>query len=548
MAQHVHANVEGIEKGIIAETIVYVQKIIGYVRPTAELFVAIDGPPPRAKMAQQRKRRFVGAWREDLLEQSRRGAGSHGGGGQPQWDRNAITPGTAFMAVLSASLRTFLADWHRAHPEVRVTFLDSDSPGEGEAKIYHHLKAERGGADPAGAGGADVVYGLDADLIMLSLIAHADGASRPIYLLREPAEFSGGQQKTRGGQHHRMPPPPPFMYFDTGALATVLASQLNIPVRDYVVLCFLLGNDFLPPLSYLKINNDGIDTLITHYRQVRGQFFSNGETLVVEQQDNVLLNYPFLLALVDRLKNEEDRGLAEADATYYDFVPRQRFPATHQVALKDPALMSAWLDNYPSVHKFPRSLVRPNTMGWRPRYYFHMFNGMTEGKDVDGVCANYLEGIQWTFDYYFSFDAGATAWGWYYKHEYSPTALDLYNHLATRLATAPDHARLRDSLRAETRDPARYDPFDPTAADATRLQLLMVLPPSSFHLLPDALRTVASDVALGCAHMYPTGFSLTSYLKKFLWECHPVLPLVDMDRLTRTMRECKEKNQFKNST
>jgi 5'-3' exonuclease len=487
-----------IEVDIIDKTIAYIDKIVAFARPTRTLFVAIDGPPPRAKMVQQRKRRFVSSWRNKLAPNV-----------ESIWDRNAITPGTRFMASLSTSLASHFEAYRDLHPQMEVHFHDSNDPGEGEAKIFRRIREETQRADVRQTNTADVVYGLDADLIMLSLIANAAGAPRPLYLLREPAEYDLKHTDQ------------PFMYFDTRSLATIMTNS-TIDVRDYVVLCFLMGNDFIPPLSYLKINNNGIDHVIKHYKAI--QALQSKRTLVVKGDDGALgIDYEFLLAIIERIKDEEDTSLAAGDAAYYAFVPH-RIPSA-QAAANDPNAAQTRIDNYPSCNKFP-NVIRPNTTGWRQRYYYNLFFKMNEAKDIDGVCANYLEGIQWTFDYYFG--GNDPSWGWYYKNEYSPTALDLFNHMIECSSQSP---RLASRARATSCDPMRYDPFEPArmrTEEATALQLLMVLPPESFHLLPNALRHAAVDESVGLMHMYPSSFYLTTYLKKFLWECHPMLPLVDM--------------------
>ena len=513
-----------LERDIIQRTVTYMHKIIDFVNPKDTLFVSIDGPPPRAKMVQQRKRRFISSWREEVTMQTTK-----------PWDRNAITPGTEFMAALGEALRTDL-DAFKLRSSMNVIFYDSNEPGEGEAKIFQHIGQHTGqhtvqhtgqhtGQHPAdtstsastSASAADVVYGLDADLIMLSLIACAKGASRSIYLLRETAEVLRNNEPQK---HTRQD----FMYFDTFSLANIIA-KTGIDVRDYVVLCFLLGNDFVPPLSYLKINNNGIDVLIQHYQAVLNRFDKTQRLVMGEE-----INFTFLLAIIERLKDEEDVCLALADKAYYAFTPHH-VPSI-QAASMDPKASQLRMDNYPSIHKFS-DVIRPNTTGWRPRYYYHLFYKMTDAKDIDAVCANYLEGIQWTFDYYFRQSRPTTslAWGWYYRFEYSPTSLDMYNYVVQSIVQDGTQSGLAQRLRDAVQDVQRYDVYDPLTIDRNELvlvQLMMVLPPASFHLLPRSLRSGCSDPAYGLVHMYPTSFALTTYLKKFMWECHPTLPLVDM--------------------
>ena len=69
----------------------YLDRLVLAARPSKLLFLALDGVAPRAKMNQQRSRRFVAA--------ADREAG--------KWDYNAITPGTEFQAMLARHLRFY---------------------------------------------------------------------------------------------------------------------------------------------------------------------------------------------------------------------------------------------------------------------------------------------------------------------------------------------------------------------------------------------------------------------------------------------------------
>ena len=77
----------------------YVDRIVKHiVRPQKVLFIAVDGVAPRAKLNQQRSRRFAAA------KESASSQGDEDGG----FDRNCITPGTAFMARIGDKLRGYI--------------------------------------------------------------------------------------------------------------------------------------------------------------------------------------------------------------------------------------------------------------------------------------------------------------------------------------------------------------------------------------------------------------------------------------------------------
>ncbi len=133
----------------------YVDRIFAAVRPRRLLFLAIDGVAPRAKMNQQRTRRFRSAGeareRHEIKMQTRQEMLELGLPVPPEeldkeWDSNVITPGTEFMVTLAQYLRFYMAhriNTSKAWQNVKVLFSDGSEPGEGEHKIMDFIRKER---------------------------------------------------------------------------------------------------------------------------------------------------------------------------------------------------------------------------------------------------------------------------------------------------------------------------------------------------------------------------------------------------------------------
>jgi 5'-3' exoribonuclease 1 len=137
------------------------------------LFMAIDGVAPRAKLNQQRSRRFASA--KDR-EEARTAAEQKGEvvDASATFDSNCITPGTPFMNRVSEHLRYFIRKKQAEDPlwrRLTVVFSGHEVPGEGEHKIMQRIREIREDAeyDP---NTSHCMYGQDADLIMLGLVSH----------------------------------------------------------------------------------------------------------------------------------------------------------------------------------------------------------------------------------------------------------------------------------------------------------------------------------------------------------------------------------------
>ena len=210
----------------------YLERVFGAVRPRRLLFMAIDGVAPRAKMNQQRARRFRAAQEaaekeeeEDRLreEWAREGRDVPPKPSKRPFDSNVITPGTPFMDRLALFLRAFVHYKLSTDPgwaSIQVILSDGSVPGEGEHKIMEHIRSQRRqpgyganarravhpmhvytrassrawpahGTPRYDANTRHAIHGLDADLIMLSLATHEPHFS----ILREyvgPAAGKGG--------------------------------------------------------------------------------------------------------------------------------------------------------------------------------------------------------------------------------------------------------------------------------------------------------------------------------------------------------------------
>ncbi|TKA78398.1 5'-3' exoribonuclease 2 [Cryomyces minteri] len=289
----------------------YTERVVKMVRPRKLMMIAVDGVAPRAKMNQQRSRRFRSAQeakqKDDDKEEHLKLLKAQGklseemdksGAIKKTWDSNAITPGTPFMEILAMSLRYWIAYKLNTDPaweKLKVIISDATVPGEGEHKIMEFIRSQRNSPEH-NPNTRHVIYGLDADLIMLGLGTHEphfrvlredvffqDSKPRTCHLCGQVGHMAAecrGEAKVKQGQFdekQNAAPLKPFIWLHVSILREYLAIELDVPslpfrfdleraLDDWVFMCFFVGNDFLPHLPSLDIREQGIDTLIAIWR------------------------------------------------------------------------------------------------------------------------------------------------------------------------------------------------------------------------------------------------------------------------------------------
>ena len=253
----------------------YIEHLFSKIKPKQLFFMAIDGVAPRAKMNQQRARRF----RTALDNEKARDKAIAEGAEMPQespFDSNCITPGTQFMARLTQQLKYFIhkkvtedADWQN----VEVVLSGHEVPGEGEHKIMEYIRQAKSqpNYDP---NMRHCLYGLDADLIMLGLLSH----DPHFCLLREEVTF-GRQSKVKSKElehqnFYLMHLCVVREYLEHEFQDLALDGALSFPydmeriIDDFILMCFFVGNDFLPNLPHLHINEGALALMFESYKQV----------------------------------------------------------------------------------------------------------------------------------------------------------------------------------------------------------------------------------------------------------------------------------------
>ena len=559
---------------MMSKVFAYLDHIFRMVRPRRLLYMAIDGVAPRAKMNQQRSRRFRSALEAEKLRAEAAAKGEPEASGDP-FDSNCITPGTPFMARLSEHLKFYVLKKQTEDPlwqRTTVILSGHEVRGEGEHKIMEHIRWARGepGWDP---NQTHCLYGLDADLIMLALVTH-----EPHFcLLREVVKFGAG---ANSGQPSREtlqnPTDDGFLLLHVGLLREYLDQEFrgiagDLPfeydceriVDDFVLLSMLVGNDFLPPLPTLDIAEGALNTLFATYRELLpslGGYISGdagGGTFDARRLETILEVMGEMEAKVlaersrDAAANEERRArdagggssrfggrdkrghaggrdkktASEADARF-----RKAMAALTNGADADDAVAAADAPDAPLEPEKDAEVSSgissdPTMMSAAKREMFEEGGGGIEGwkemyyREKLGLKVGEAPPLRELRQAYFEglswvlryYYRGVASWTWYYPFHYAPMASDLADGLG--------------ALTAQFDYGVPFRPFE---------QLLAVQPPQSAALLPEPFRWLMTAPHSPLASFFPDELKVDFEGKRNDWEGVVLLPFLD----ERMLKQC----------
>ncbi|KAA8915313.1 hypothetical protein TRICI_002542 [Trichomonascus ciferrii] len=262
----------------------YIEHLFDLIRPQKMFFMAIDGVAPRAKMNQQRSRRFRTALDAEKARKKALDQGLELPTDDP-FDSNAITPGTEFMAKLTSQLKYFInrkvsedATWQG----IDVILSGHEVPGEGEHKIMEQIRFDRARED-FDHNTRHCLYGLDADLIMLGLLSHDPHFA----LLREEVTFGRRDKKQKELTEQKffllhLSLVREYLELEFGDVKDEISFDFDFErvLDDFILINYFVGNDFLPELPSLLINEGALPTVFRTYKnalkQLDGYLTSKG--------------------------------------------------------------------------------------------------------------------------------------------------------------------------------------------------------------------------------------------------------------------------------
>jgi 5'-3' exonuclease len=444
------------------------------------VIIAFDGVAPIAKLEQQRTRRNKTVILQELENEIYKKEKTE------CFNKACITPGTKFMNDLNNYIKGYYNS-NKYNCE-KIIISGTDNFGEGEHKIFDFIRKNVEYHKRT----RTFIYGLDADLIILCL--NHLYISNDLYLFREKPEYDNKLNEIYKEEL--------CCFMKISELTEdIVNSMVNIneknynereKINDYILLSFLLGNDFLPHNPTINIRTYGLDILLNGYKEI----IKNNETII----ENGFINWKKLKKLFDLFCNNEKKYLIEEMKI---MKKQERQKNYNRENLTNEELNIKKLNNYPMYNRDSEYYINPLVEGWEERYYEELFYIYTEKNKIKEICKNYLEGLEWTLKYY---SKGCVNSVWKYDYHYPPLFSDLVKYMPI--------------FNVELIEENNYKINSIT-------QLCYVLPKTSLNLLPTKIKNYMLE-----NYNYDNCELIHIYCK-YLWEAHIDLEEIDIIELNK---------------
>lgn len=450
-----------------------------YVNPRKRFILCVDGIAGLGKMNQQRQRRFRAAKANHEMD----------------FDPNGFTPGTELMDYLTRYIDGYIKTMISTSPEwqeFEVVFSNEKVAGEGEHKIMQYIKKLDKPYE------SYCIYGLDADLIMLGMLLPVNHVcifremeydvfhvldielfqKALLKLLRWEKEEKSTSTNEKGE-----------MIVTTHKNAMFSSKRA---IFDFVLLCFLVGNDFLPTIPSMAILDGTIDIILKIYKDIGSKF--GHMTKVHPTTKKITFRMGALKHLLLELSKMEKTLLEKKYNEGQSFFP-------------DPLVMKN-LKIDTSTGKMDLDFE-----SYKRDYYRSKFN--LDISQIKSLVHLYLDGMTWVINYYVN---EIPDWLWFFKHLYAPFLSDMVQHMD-------------DYQEVEFPRSQPVDPF---------LQLLVVMPPACKNLLPCTFHHLFAENS-ELAEYYPNDFEIDVSGKRKDWEGIVVLPPISLDAFQKAYQNLKPK-------
>lgn len=423
-----------LEEELLDRINISAEQIIKKFKPNKNLIIAVDGVANAAKLSQQKGRRFKGAKENKNKFMP---AGSY-------------TPGTPIMVKIDKSIRKWLKTT-KCLPS-NTLYSSHLEPGEGEHKIFEFI---RQGKIVPSEKDINLVCGNDSDLIILTILSQIPNS----FIYRHDEKFG-------------------TKFYNIDRCREVIKNLMyykgcddRLIFKDFSLLIFFAGNDFLPQFPNVANSIDSFEIVLDVYKKNKLHLSTLDDKIIWK-------NY---LKLFQAINNNEENlyiyfGFDKLKYPYQELRDNIKLLDTTGYVVNetyDSSKHRAQFDYINFKKVWYNKQFKPHTDKLEK---LHKTKNYFNNNDIGDMCLNFLKTIQWNH-YYYTRGLNYVSDLHFFRYMYTPLTEDLEKYMIDNI----------DSLGNIYKDVIRKNKDERFNAIE---QLLMVIPPQSIDLIPANYRAL----------------------------------------------------------
>ena len=281
-------------------------------------------------------------------------------------------------------------------------------------------------------------------------------------------------------------------------------------INDIIFICYLFGNDFIPQSQIIDIHND-MNQLINKYINIKKMF--NGDYLI--NVDNI--NITFFIEYIKILSEYEVLlyNSGEYKKRLINFNNKNKRTLEVKTGYdKDKYMLENFIYNY--------IILPDNYDDYKYETYTYYTNTKCNHQElINNICKNYLDGLMWTFNYYFPTYKITNLWS--YQYPFSPFLTDIYKFIISN-----DY-----NINIFAEENKKYqDIINQNIKITPEQQLLCVIPYNELNNINSNLYNrikYINEFKL----ISPYKFKILKYNKQQLYKCKPNIPFINFNNIIK---------------
>jgi 5'-3' exonuclease len=282
-----------------------------------------------------------------------------------------------------------------------------------------------------------------------------------------------------------------------------IIEKLNIKTEDFIVLCYLVGNDFLPALLTTDIKKGGLDKILTAYENVK-KYNNKYKDIIQIEKKEIKIDHNFIKEIMIQLAWTEKyvwSNINRDKIMLRENVDEEEIEKIKHKKQEDKTknLAKFAIGEITNIECLER--IEFNSSEEYYNYYLGLNELMMDEKIIKKMVKEYIKGIEWCINYYLD-ECKSFEWG--YNYPIAPLIKDIIKYYPKKIKLKQSECKLK--------------PIE---------QLILAIPTETYKFVisKEIIDKLKKEKRIG--YMFPETFDIDINKETQYWKCQVKIPMVE---------------------